>query len=126
MMALVAFLALALAVPAATPQWKAVHSDAYGLNVPPGSSRELAFAAVVPPRFASPQRPLTYSWSVIRPHPLPALVALEQCPQPEVCYPSVLRPNGQGNGTTRTVLRVTNRSIKPLDVLFRYTVWEAR
>jgi hypothetical protein len=123
-------LALALAAPAATgapappPQWKAVYSGEYGLNVPAGASREMRFS--VPPRLGTTERPLTYSWTVIRPTPLPALVALEQCPQPDVCYPSVLRPNGQGNGTTKTMLRITNRSIKPLDILFRYTVWEAR
>jgi hypothetical protein len=121
---LTAVLTLLLAAPAATPRWTAVYSGEYGLNVPPGAAREMTFQ--VPPRFATQDRPVTFSWSVIRPSPLPTLIVLEQCSQPDVCYGSVFRPTGQGNGTTRTKLRVTNRSIKPVDVLFRYTVWEAR
>jgi hypothetical protein len=121
---LTAVLTLLLAATAATPRWTAVHSGEYGLNVPPGAVREMTFQ--VPPRFATPERPVTFSWSVIRPSPLPTLIVLEQCSQPDVCYGSVFRPTGQGNGTTRTRLRVTNRSIKPVDVLFRYTVWDAR
>jgi hypothetical protein len=124
MKVLMAILTLVLTAPPTAPRWTAVYSGEYGLNVPPGTVREMTFQ--VPPRFAAPERPVTFSWSVIRPSPLPTLVVLEQCSQPDVCYGSVFRPTGQGNGTTKTKLRVTNRSIRPIDIVFRYTVWEAR
>lgn len=65
-------------------------------------------------------------WTVIRPNPAPRLLVLEQCVEPERCYPTVMRPDGQATGSLRTTFRITNRSAQNLDVQFRFTVWETQ
>jgi hypothetical protein len=96
----------------------------YGVTVPAGSVRVVALP--VPPTRAGAERPMSFAWTVIRPLPVPVMVVTEQCSQPDVCIPLIMRASGQGSGTTGTTFRVTNRSGRALDVQFRYTVWEAR
>lgn len=110
--------------PQPSPQWKAVHTGVYGVTVEPGETRAFGFS--VPQNLTKPPRLMTFAWTVVRPTPVPALVAFQQCPQPEVCYPTLMRPTGQGSGTTQTTFRITNRATRQLYVEFRYTVWEPR
>jgi hypothetical protein len=123
-MALIVTLLSVVLAAAPSPQWKAVHTSAYGLSVPPGQTRTAAFP--IPPKIATPERVMTFSWTVIRPNPVPALVVLEQCNQPDVCHPLVMWPTSHGRGTTKTTFRLTNRSARPVDIQFSYTVWEPR
>jgi hypothetical protein len=110
-MALIVTLLSVVLAAAPSPQWKAVHTTA---------------AFPIPPKIATPERVMTFSWTVIRPNPVPALVVLEQCNQPDVCHPLVMWPTSHGRGTTKTTFRLTNRSARPVDIQFSYTVWEPR
>ncbi|MCL6597072.1 MAG: hypothetical protein K6V73_12845, partial [Firmicutes bacterium] len=119
-------LPIALLVACATapaPSWKALYSGEYGFTVPAGSVKVLALP--IPPKFVGAGRPMSFTWTVIRPIPVPVMIVMEQCNQPDVCVPLIMRATGQGNGTAATTFRVTNRSGRPLDVQFRYTIWEA-
>jgi hypothetical protein len=115
---------LAAAAPVATPRWVALHSNIYQIHLEPGEVKTLVFP--IPPSLAASDRPLTFLWRVIRPTPAPRFLILEQCTGPEQCYPATLRPDGQGSGTVRTQLRVSNRGYQAADVEFRYTVWGTR
>lgn len=115
---------LAAAAPSPTPRWTAAHTNIYQLSVPAGTTRALVFP--IPAHLAGAERPMTFSWTIIRPQPAPRLLVLEQCTSQEQCYPSVMRPNGQATGTTKTMFRVTNRGWVTIEVQFRYVVWEAK
>lgn len=115
---------LAVATPSPSPTWRAAHTNVYQLSVPAGTTRALVFP--IPAHLAGTERPMTFSWTIIRPQPAPRLLVLEQCISPEQCYPSVMRPNGQATGTTKTMFRVTNRGWATIEVQFRYVVWEAK
>jgi hypothetical protein len=117
-------LLLAAPAPTRTSAWAALHTTEYQVNVQRGQSRVWSFP--VPAALGGTERPLSFTWTVIRPVPASAFVILEQCPQPENCRPAVLRPNGQGSGTTRSSYRITNRGFQEVAVLFKYTIWEAR
>ena len=120
----VLLLTLVLAASAPTAVWKIVHTSGYGAEAAPGQVKAIAFW--IPPKLATPERQMTFSWTVIRPHPIPTLVVLEQCEQEDVCRPLIMRPTGQGTGTTKTRFRLTNRSIKPVNIQFSYAIWEPR
>jgi hypothetical protein len=115
---------LAAAAPVATPRWVALHSNTYQIHLEPGEVKTLVFP--IPPTLAASDRPLTFVWRVIRPTPAPRFLILEQCTGPEQCYPATLRPDGQGSGTVKTHLRLSNRGYQAADVEFRYTVWGTR
>jgi hypothetical protein len=117
-------LLLAAPAPTRTPTWTALHTNQYQVNVPRAQARTWSFP--VPAALGSVERPLSFSWAVVRPVPAPTFVVLEQCPRPETCHPAVLRPTGQGGGTTRSSYRITNRGFQEVAVLFRYTIWETR
>jgi hypothetical protein len=117
-------LALALAASTPTPRWAAIHSADYQVRVPAGQTVSVAFPA--PARLVAVDRPVTFTWRIIRPVPAPNFVILEHCAQPERCYPAVMRPNGESSGSLSTPVRVINRSRQDIEVLFRYTIWEAR
>lgn len=112
------------AATAPAPSWKALYPGAYGVTVPAGSVKMLTLP--IPSRLASAERPMSFAWIVLRPLPIPVMVVMEQCNQPDVCIPLIMRASGQGSGTTVTTFRVTNRSGRALDVQFRYTIWDAR
>jgi hypothetical protein len=122
MILLLAF--LAVAAPSPSPTWRAAHSNVYQLSVPAGATRALVFP--IPAALVGAERPMTFSWTIIRPQPAPRLLVLEQCKSQDQCYPSVMRPNGQATGTTKTMFRVTNRGWVTIEVQFRYVVWEAK
>jgi len=121
---LLTILLLAAPSPTQTASWAALHSDAYQVNVARGATRAWSFP--VPPALGAEERPLSFTWTVVRPVPAPTFVILEQCPRPEACHAAVLRPTGQGSGTTRSAYRITNRGFQEVAVLFRYTIWGAR
>jgi hypothetical protein len=116
-------LVLAASAPAAT-SWKILYTSGYGAEAAPGEVKAVAFW--IPQKLVTPERQMTFSWTVIRPHPIPTLVVLEQCDQPDVCRPLIMRITGQGTGTTKTRFRLTNRSIKPINIQFSYAIWEPR
>jgi hypothetical protein len=124
MMNLLAVVILIAASAAPAPQWTPAYSSTYQLRVPRGEAR--AVLLHVPASLGGVERPLTLSWAIIRPVPAPQLVVFEQCSQPDVCYPGVMRPTGQASATTRTTFRVTNRSGQDLEIQFRYRVWAAK
>lgn len=119
----VLWLVLALAPPSPTPGWTAAHTNVYQLQVPAGQTRTVDFP--IPAALARTNRPMTFTWSIVRPVPAPRLVILEQCVRPEACYPTVMMPTGQASGTVGTAFRITNRSQQAIDVRFRFTVWNA-
>jgi hypothetical protein len=121
---LLAALLLAAPAPTRTMTWAALFTDAYQVNVARGATRAWSFP--VPPALGVEERPLSFAWTVVRPLPASTFVILEQCPRPDTCHPAVLRPTGQGSGTTRSVYRVTNRGFQDVAVLFRYTIWGTR
>lgn len=124
MILLVVLLAVTAPSPSPTPRWTAAHTNTYQLSVPAGATRTLAFP--IPARLSGVERPMTISWTIIRPQPAPRLLVIEQCTSLEQCYPSVMPPNGQATGTTKTTFRLTNRGWMTIEVQFRYVVWEAR
>ncbi|MDR7521895.1 MAG: hypothetical protein QN168_05465 [Armatimonadota bacterium] len=121
MAVLPAVVTLALAAATPTPRWMAVHAGIYQLTVP--ARQTMTLVLPIPPPLRIGDRPLTMTWSIVRPVPAPHLLVLEQCVQPEQCYATVLRPNGWASGTVRTTFRVTNRTAVAVDIRFRYTVW---
>jgi hypothetical protein len=112
------------AAPAPTPRWVAAYSNIYQIRLEAGETKTLALP--IPPRLAATDLPMTYLWRVIRPTPAPKFLILEQCTGPEQCYPATLRPDGQGSGTVRMQLRLSNRGYQATDVEFRYTIWGTR
>lgn len=121
---LLAVLLLAVPAPTRTATWAALYTGAYQVNVARGTTRAWSFP--VPPALGAEERPVSFTWAIVRPVPAPTFVILEQCPRPEACHPAVLRPTGQGSGTTRSAYRITNRGFQEVAVLFRYTIWGAR
>jgi hypothetical protein len=119
----VVLLILVLAA-APTTRWVALHSADYQVRVLAGQTMTIVFPA--PARLAGADRPVTFNWRIIRPVPAPNFVIFEHCTMPERCFPTVMRPTGESSGTLGTPFRVVNRSALPVDVLFRYTIWEAR
>jgi len=120
----VLLIAVAVATAAPTPRWTALHAADYQVRVPAGQTVAVAFPA--PARLVGADRPVTFTWRIIRPVPAPNFVILEHCAQPERCYPAVMRPTGESSGSLSTPFRVINRSRLDIEVLFRYTIWETR
>lgn len=119
----IVLLVLVLAV-SPTPRWVALHTADYQVRVFPGQTMAVAFPA--PARLAGADRPVTFTWRIIRPVPAPKFVVFEHCTLPERCFPTVMRPTGESSGTLGTPFRLINRSALPIDVVFRYTLWDAR
>lgn len=123
-MAILVVLLLAAASPGRAPQWAALYSATYHVQVRPWETRTVVLP--LPAALALTSRPLTMSWAILRPAPPPPVLVLEQCPQPDVCHPMVMRPTGQTSATTQTAFRMVNRTAAMVEVQFRYTVWGAR
>lgn len=92
--------------------------------MPAGQTVPIAFP--IPARLASGDRPVTFSWRIVRPVPAPKFVFLVHCLDQDRCYPSIMRPTGEATGTLQSPFRIDNKSRLDLDVQIRYALWDAR
>lgn len=111
-------LAVALAAP-----WVEAYTATYQVHVPPRQTAEVTFP--LPPGAAAPGRPLTFTWTFVRPSPPPPFVFLERCTEEGRCVPVRMRASGQDRTVTGRPVKIINQSARPVEILFRYTVWAA-
>ncbi|HET8678751.1 MAG TPA: hypothetical protein VFM39_01430 [bacterium] len=114
-------LALALAAPAPAPAQTPSHTGFYTLRVGAGQTRAIEFG--IPTRLATENRPLSFTWRIIRPVPAPKFVFIEYCVDPERCLQAIMQPTGQSSGTQRSAFRIINKSALDLAVEIRFALW---
>ncbi|MGH2373380.1 MAG: hypothetical protein ACRDIC_07865 [bacterium] len=114
-------LALVLAAPTPVPAQTPLHTGFYTLRVQAGGTRAVEFG--IPARLATDNRPLSFTWRIVRPAPAPKFVFIEYCVDPDRCLPSIMPPTGQASGTQRSVFRIINKSALDLAVEIRFALW---
>lgn len=120
----VLFVVLALAAASPAPGATPLYSGSYTLRIPAGQTKQIGFP--VPANLAASHRPITFTWRIVKPVPAPKFVFIEHCIDPDRCYPSVMRPTGEGSGTLLSRPRIINNSRLDLDVQIGFALWEAR
>lgn len=114
-------LALVLAAPTPPPVQTPVHTGFYTLRVQAGQTRAIEFG--IPARLATANRPLSFTWRIVRPAPAPKFIFMEHCIEPDRCNQSIMRPTGQSSGAQRSVFRIINKSALDLAVEIRFALW---
>ena len=105
-------------------KWAPLYSGEHQIRVRPGETK--AVELPVPKRLAGSPNPVTFTWKIIWPIPAPTFVFIEQCVQPERCYPAVMRPTGEGNGSLQSPFRVINKARQIVEIEFKYTLWDVK